>query len=284
MAESGSVVWPSQSEPLWRFDWSLADIPDVEGIVISQANYLGHQVFYKGSLPSLRVQYDGNACGPYKDELTYNNARTTSRCPTRRVCVYSFVSAGYRGLIVESYHLIGLYRLTHRWVFWDDGTIWPRLYSAGLQCNYDHRHHAYWRFDFDIDDASNDVVQEYNTNAWTTRTTETSRVQNVASQRSWAVMDRSSGRGYYINPGPNDGQADLFSNRDLWVLRYHVEEDRHGLQGSASSDGLQSYLNGEDVNGQDLVVWYVGHLAHEAHAGGDEWHYVGPDLIPFRWQ
>src|SRR3712207_7565211 len=49
-----------------------------------------------------------------------------------------------------------------------------------------------------------------------------------------------------------------------------------------SSDGLQPYLNGEDVDGQDVVVWYSGHLFHTAHAGGDEWHYVGPTLTPFR--
>lgn len=288
MAESGSIVWPSPGEPLWQFNWRLANSPDEEGIVISQAYYRGRKVFWKASLPSLRVQYNG-PCGPYKDPLNYNNAKTTSKCPTKRVCVYSYVSNGFRGLGLDSYHRIGAYRLTHRWVFWEDGHVYPRLYSAGLQCNDDHRHHAYWRFDFDIGGAANDLVLEYNTTTpnlgwgrgWHAKTTETSAVKSSASQTSWAVMDKESERGYHIIPGPYDGQADTFSNRDLWLLRYRGSEDKHGRQGSAYSDGLSAYLNGENVDGQDVVVWYCGHLFHEAHEGGDEWHHIGPNLIPF---
>lgn len=288
MSESGHIIWPSQDEPLWRLNWRLADSPDEEGIVISSAFYRGRQVFYKASLPSLRVQYDGS-CGPYKDSLNYNNAHTTSRCPSARVCIYSYVSNGLRGLGIESYHRIGAYRLTHRWVFWEDGQVYPRLYSAGLQCNYNHRHHAYWRFDFDIGGAGSDLVLEYNSytdnlgwgKGWHIKAKEIARIKNSASNRSWAVLDKSSGRGYHILPSVHDGLADTFSNRDLWILRYHSNEDKHGRQGSAYGDDLQAYLNGEDVDGQDIVVWYCGHLSHQAHGDGDEWHHVGPNLVPF---
>ena len=116
MSASGNVIWPSPNEPLWRLNWSLADSPDEEGVAITSAFYRGHQVFYKGSLPSLRAQYDGR-CGPYKDPLNFNNAQPTSRCPGSKVCVYSYVSNGLRGLGIESYHRIGAYRLTHRSVF-----------------------------------------------------------------------------------------------------------------------------------------------------------------------
>src|SRR6266496_979010 len=210
MSGAGSIVWPSPSESLWRLNWSLTDNP--EGVVISQAYYRGHQVFYKASLPSLRVQYSG-PCGPYKDPLTFGNSQTTSHFPNAHVGVYSYVSNGLRGLGIESYHRIGAYRLTHRWVFWEDGQVSPRLYSAGLQCNYDHRHHAYWRFDFDIDGAPDDLVLEYNTYTgnlgwgpgWHAKEHEITRIKNIGSQRSWAVLNKPSGRGYHILPGPNDG-------------------------------------------------------------------------------
>lgn len=291
MAESGHVEWPSSSNPIWRFNWRLADAPDEEGIVISQAYYRGHKVFWKASLPSLRVQYDGNRCGPYKDPLNYNNARTTSRCPGRKVCVYSYWFLGFGGVVVESYHTIGAYRLLNRWIFWNDGQIYPRLYSAGLQCPYDHRHHAYWRFDFDINGAGSDLVLEYNTYTadqgwgpgWHDKTREISRVKNSGSRRSWAIMDTDTWRGYHIIPGTHDGSADVFANRDLWVLRFHWSEDKHGRQGSAYDDELANYLTGEDVDSEDDVVWYCGHLEHEAEEGADEWHSVGPRLIPFRY-
>jgi Cu2+-containing amine oxidase len=288
MSESGSVSWPGGGQDIWRLNYRLADSPDEEGIVVSNVFYRGKQVFYKASLPSLRVQYSG-PCGPYKDPLNFNNAQTTQRCPSKRVCVYSYSSGGQNALALESFHRIGSYRLTHRWVFWENGWIMPRLYSAGLQCNYDHRHHAYWRFDFDIDNAANDLALEYNTYTgnngwgpgWHTKTSEITRTKNAGSMRSWAVLDTSSGRGYHVLPGPSDGVADAFSTSDLWVLRYHGVEDRNGRQGSATADGLGSYLNAEDVNSKDVVLWYCGHLSHRADHGGDEWHSVGPNLAPF---
>ena len=291
MAVSGSVVWPSVEEPLWRFNWRLANSPDEEGTVISNAFYRGHQVFYKASLPVLRVQYDNPSHTKYKDPLNYDNSSVTNRCPSSRVCIYSYVSYGLRGLGVDSYHIYGNYRLTHRWVFWEDGQVYPRLYSAGLQHDANHRHHAYWRLDFDIDTASNNLALEYNTytgntgygNGWHVKNYEISRLKYPSSRRSWAVMNTISGRGYHILPGPNDGVADTFSTRDIWILKYHGSEDRNGRQGSASSDDLNYYLNNEDINGKDVVLWYCSHLFHEVSDHGNEWHHAGPNLIPFRY-
>jgi Cu2+-containing amine oxidase len=288
MSESGNLVWPGGGQDIWSLAYTLQDSPDEEGIVVRGVRFRGRQVLYKGSLPSLRVQYSGS-CGPYKDPLNFNNAQPTQRCPGRRVCVYSYIAGGQRALALESYHRIGAYRLTHRWVFWENGRISPRLYSAGLQCNYDHRHHAYWRFDFDIDQASNDQVLEYNIytantgwgQGWHAKNTETTRRQNPSSNRSWAVLDNASGRGFHVLPGPDDGAADAFSTSDLWVMRYNGSEDRGGRQGNAAADGLGAYLNGQDVSGQDVVLWYCGHLNHHAAHGGDDWHSVGPNLVPF---
>jgi hypothetical protein len=288
MAVSGSITWPSAGNPIWKLTYILADYPDEEGIVIREVWYKGKKVFYKASLPSLRVQYDGN-CGPYKDPLNFNNALPTSRCPNSKVCIYSYQSGGLWALCIQSYHTIGSYRLTHRWVFWENGVIMPRLYSAGLQCPYNHRHHAYWRFDFDLEGASNDLALEYNDytadqgwgRGWHPKTSEWKRLKNPTSNRRWAILDKSSGRGFQILPGPHDGQSDGFSNGDFWVMKYSGVEDKNGRQGSAWSDDLQPYLNGENVDGKDNVLWYCGHLSHEAHGGGDEWHHVGPNLYPF---
>ena len=288
MSESGSLGWPAGGVDTWRLNYQLADSPDEEGLVVKDVHFRGKRVLYKASLPSLRVEYNG-PCGPYKDPLNFNNSQPTSRCPGSRVCVYSYTSAGQRALALESYHRIGSYRLTHRWVFWESGWIMPRLYSAGLQCNYDHRHHAYWRFDFDIDDAASDLALEYNSYTgnngwgpgWHTKNHEITRRKSPGSQRSWAILDTNSSRGYHLLPGPNDGSADAFATADLWVLRYHGAEDRHGRQGNSSSDALSTFLDGEDTNTKDVVLWYCGHLVHHAEHGGDDWHSIGPNLAPF---
>jgi Cu2+-containing amine oxidase len=289
MSESGFVNWPSAHTPLWQFAYTLADSPDAEGIAITGAAFRGRKVLYKASLPSLRVQYD-NTCGPYKDPLTYNNAHPISG--SNRVKVYTIWSGGLSGIAVEAFHTIGAYKLTERWTFWADGRVTPRLYSAGLQCNINHRHHPYWRFDFDIEGAPNDTVLEYNTTTpdlgwgpgWHVKHSEITRVKSPVTLRSWAIMDLGTSRGYHIIPGANDGTADGFAPRDLFVMRYHGAEDKHGQQGNAADDGLAAYINGEVVEKSDVVIWYCAHLGHHAepeHA--DEYHACGPTLIPFRW-
>lgn len=290
MAVSGSVVWPSAANPIWRFNWTLANSPDAEGIVISNAYFNGHQVFYKASLPSLRVQYDG-PCGPYKDPLNFDNAHPTSGNPNP-VSVYTIGFFGFTAVVVEGYHTIGHYRLTERWYFWVDGHIAPRLSSAGLQCNYNHRHHVYWRFDFDIDGSTNELALEYNTTTpnlgwgpgWHTKQHEIVRVKSPVTRRCWAILDKGTQRGYMIMPGPSDGSADAFSSGDLWVLRYRASEDQHGRQGSAWSDDLAPLVsNVEPTDGEDLVIWYCAHIHHEAAEGEAHVHTAGPDLIPFRY-
>lgn len=291
MSESGHIVWPSAANKLWELDYTLADSPDAEGIAVRQVRYRNRLLLYKASLPSLRVQYNGNACGPYKDPLNYNDAQPSSPCPNSRVCSFTYSSGGHQCLAVKGYYRIGSYRLVQYFVFVDDGRVLCRLYSAGLQCNATHRHHVYWRFDFDIEGASNDIGFEYNTYTpdigwgpgWHVKNPEITRVKNPASRRIWAVMDKGSGRGYFIFPGSNDGVADAFSSRDIWFLRYHGVEDQHGRLGSASDDGLAPLVNGENLDGQDLVVWYCAHLEHHAEDGGDDWHSAGPDIAPFRW-
>lgn len=287
MAEYGTIAWPS-ANPVWKFSYSLGDYSQPEGLVIRDVRFRDRLLMYKGSLPSLRVQYD-HGCGPYKDPLTFNNADVQGN--GKKVAVYDYSIFGLRWLALESYHRIGSYRLRQRWTFMPDGTIVPQLFSAGLQCNDNHRHHVYWRFDFDINDAGNDALYEYNTTTpdigygpgWHKKLWETSRLKNAATNRRWAVMDRGAGNGCFLIPGPDDGTADAFSTRDVWLMRYRGSEDLNGNQGTAGSDGLDAYLDFENLDGTDVVAWYCGHLSHHADDGADEWHATGPRLVPFRW-
>src|SRR5215210_6319679 len=59
----------------------------------------------------------------------------------------------------------GWYRYISEWRLHTDGTIRPRFgFSAvtdSCVCNV-HHHHVYWRLDFDIVTAENNVVREFN--------------------------------------------------------------------------------------------------------------------------
>ena len=297
---AGHVRWPPD-RPVWDFHWQLAGHPDSEGIAFTHVRYKDHLVLFKASLPMIRVQYDYSpiplfgTTGPYKDQLSADNAfliESSFPFPLRwrsGVTVREGVSReGLRFLVVESPHTIGHYRLTNRWIFREDGVILPQLYSAGLQFLANHRHHVYWRFDFDIDGHRDNLAlnrldwwpQNWGWGpGWRPITYESFYNRPVTS--SCVVLNTTSGRGYRVLPGPFDGEADGFSAVDFLVHRFRFGEDHRGALGSPTDDELGTLVRGESTDRTDVVLWYCAHLAHEWTDGGDEWHVCGPILQPF---
>ncbi|MFI7002313.1 hypothetical protein [Nocardia sp. NPDC050175] len=278
MSSSGTVSWPPEA-PVWKFLWEVLDGKS-EAIAFRDVYYKGIKVLHRASLPMIRVQYDGGAGGPYKDQLSSGNMQ-------RPVAVYEGTNPDYRFLVVESYHVIGRYRLLNRWIFRSDGIILPQLYSAGLQHPANHRHHTYWRFDWDIDGAANNLALQHALTSqdwgygpgWIPRTSELSSI-HIGDNR-WAVLKKGTGRGFLIDKGPFDGASDWFSRLDVAITAYHGPEDLGGALGGPNDDEIWRHVNGENTDGADIVMWYVAHLAHEAHDGGDEWHVCGPILRQF---
>ncbi|MEV6280816.1 hypothetical protein [Nocardia sp. NPDC051832] len=280
MSVSGQVSWPPEA-PVWNFVWQVVD-GDSEAIAFLNVSYRGKKVLHKASVPMIRVHYDQGG-GPYKDQMSIGNMR-------RPVAVYEGnPGSGFRFLVVESYHEIGRYRLLNRWIFRDDGIILPQMYSAGLQHPYNHRHHVYWRFDFDIDGAANNLAlqhlptgQDYGYGpGWHPKRTEVSTTHT--GENRWAVMNKATDRGFLIDKGPFDGHSDWFGPRDVAVVGYRGAEDLRGGLGTAHDDQIPHHVNNENIDGQDVVMWYVAHLAHVAHDNGDEWHVCGPILRHFRY-
>ncbi len=307
MSESGYVNWADEAGlPVWSFRWQLMNCPDVEGIVILGALYRGRLVLAKASLAGFRTHYPPvNAAGqpqqeykirdplPYEGtdphaDLMFELSPGNKACPNdRRVCVSAVTAYDHEGVILQAYYdkKIGNYRLTQQWIFWDDGRISPRMYSRGVQHPEDHTHHMYWRFDFAIDGVDNNQILARPAlldEDWVPIATETTALKPDDAGAAWAVRQKDTDRGYYICPGPHDGMADSFAQHDLWVMRYHVEEDCHGTNFTPCDDRLARWVNGEDVDGQHIVVWYCAHLFHHLPELEEEWHGAGPELVPFQ--
>jgi len=156
-----------------------------------------------------------------------------------------------------------------------------------------HTHHAYWRLDFDIMTAGNNVVEEYNNppiignSNWHTKKFEIRRSRDAGHARFWRARNKGTFRGYTIVPGGHDGTSDAYGVGDLWVLRYHGYEIDDG-QGfttnpALSRAGIDKFVNGEPVDGQDIVLWYAGHFRHDEAHPDPLGHVVGPELRPFNW-
>lgn len=306
MAQAGYIQWPSPSNSIWSLSWGLANAPDEDGLALHQVYYRGKKVFWKANLPVFRTNYYPGASGPqYKDPLNANWAKTHSRVPGNNVVGTETISNGSKGGIsLSAYFEVGQYRIYQEWNLWEDGVIEPRVYSAGLQHEEDHRHHAYWRLDFDIEGASNETVFEYNRGSgnqgwgpgWSHFDKEVERTKSNSRNRCWAILDEDgSAPGYLVIPGHHDGPATSFAPYDLWAMRWHLSEDENGRKGQNSAltgsgrfgtgsvSGISQYVDGENIRKEDDLLWYCSHFHHDHEDGGDEWLHGGPVLVPFRY-
>ena len=300
VAPNGHIAWPVGA-PVWEFDFyrpSNRTTPLGSGLEIRNVTYLGRRVMDRASVPVLNVEYDPNGgCGCFRDwQYTEAAVQSTPAPGATATEYYQDAVAGsvvancerattgpaadegtFTGVAVEDYgtELVltantkaGWYRYRMKWHFYTDGRIWPEFSFASTPSgctNRPRRHHAYWRFDFDLEDTpSNDVVTETSTaGVTTTIATEAARTwgtpQSVAVQ-NWSVRDAATNAGFTITPGREDLKlgTDAFSKTDVLVLRYHTNEIEDGV-GYVSSNcafRYEPWLNGESVNGTDNVFWY----------------------------
>jgi len=189
-------------------------------------------------------------------------------------------------------------RYTSEWRFHVNGTLRPRWGFGGVLSGQNcvcqvHHHHVYWRLDFDIVTAGNNLVREFNSppifpnQPFHDKIYEIKRPRDPSRKRHWEISGRT-GETYALHPGPNDGTSDEFGVGDVWILKYHGNELDDGV-GFVSNIGakanIDKFKNGEPVKDTDVVIWYGAHFKHDQDHDDDEGggHVVGPDILPVSW-
>ncbi|HSL01426.1 MAG TPA: hypothetical protein VK869_13915 [Rubrobacteraceae bacterium] len=299
--------------PLWSFlviRPSASQGTNGSGIELRNVRYRGKLVLFEAHAPILNVQYDGNACGPFRDwlfEESWIQADGTnvapgirrSQTPAQTILESGTDSGNFRGVAIYRHRRetvlvselqAGWYRYVSRWQFHDNGTIRPRFGFSAVEdscvCNV-HHHHVYWRFDFDIGAAANNEVREFNSppifppSNWHTFQFEARRRRRPDLSRRWQIRNTQTGDAYNIIPGADDGVADDFARGDLWVLRFNDGQVDDGISAAPSQAGqsqanapvaINRFVNGESVAGQDVVVWYAAHFSHDVHEDEENGH------------
>ncbi len=312
------MSWPT-GNPVWEFCWlrpANSSGANGSGLEIRNVYYNGHLVMKRANIPILNVLYDPGGCGCFRDwldqEVVFQADNVVSpgyaepTVPPVTVCdvggsqgdVGTFTGVAAEKLadrlILTTQTEAGWYRYTMKWRFYLDGRIEPVMGFAAVNSGCiasTHRHHAYWRLDFDIDTPGNAVVLETKRPAISPNpgpgqapplvlTTEAMR-ENTDGDRSWIVYNGTSGRGYTVIPGAEvELPVDPFSVGDAWFLRYRSTElDDSAVGGQACPIRIAAFVNAE-TTASDVVMWYRGGAYH---AGGDldDCHLVGPTLVPF---
>lgn len=292
------------------------------GVELRYVDYRGKRVLYQAHVPILNVQYDGNACGPYRDwqrqegMIQANGIDVASGFRLCSAPATTFIDTGsdagnYTGVaiyvqgqdvVLVSEMEAGWYRYISEWRLHTDGTIRPLFIFSAVQnhcvCNR-HHHHVYWRLDFDIRTPGSNIVREFNdpplfppTN-WHSKYYEIHRPRNPTTHRKWRVENTATGEAYEIIPGPNDGVATAFPDwpfglGDVWFLHYRSTEIDDGVIAVGppyEAFILNAWKNGEVISNRDVVVWYAGHATHDflSEPSGHFGHIVGPELRPVNW-
>ena len=310
-AGSTQVTWPSVG-PVWDFCFvrpAISPLAAGEGITLTNVKYKGVLILGRLSIPVLNVKYQ-SGCGPcYRDwldqEVRFECAPTTSpgQCsgattPARTTCQQPGADFGsFLGVAVEDKgtHLkltsqteAGWYRYILEYEFWPNGTIQTRMDATAVTdfcVQYTHNHHAYWRMDFDIAGSAGDFVDDLTAPVGSQRVaTERNFVDAAGQRRRWRIG--SAGTPYTVevirNPGDQaTGDPPYVTNdfpiADGWALAYAANElsDQNVpyVQGCGIGLNHATILNGQNVDGADLVLWvrasglHVGELGNPTPAG-----------------
>lgn len=307
-ANTTAVQWPTVS-PVWDFCAARPAVTDPnaqdgEGITLIDVKYKGVLVFKRASLPILNVKYQ-NGCGPcYRDwqfqerifecgpvvspgvcSGTTAGARTVCEQPGADFGTFTGMAIEDKGTHVKltSQSEAGWYRYISIWELWPDGTIQPHMATTAVThpcVQYTHNHHAYWRLDFDLAGAAGDYVDDLTAAAGAQRATvERNYIDTSPLRRRWEVG--SSGTNYRVQVIRNAADqaagdpfpvVNDFPVADGWVLAYAANEISDQFVTGGCAAGVDTFLNTQNVNGADLVLWVRGAALHEGELNGIPMH------------
>ena len=301
------------NQPLWDFRVvrpGASSGQDGSGIEVLDIRYRGKSVLAQAHLPVLNVEYDNNACGPYRDwsdqEHDFDatgrdiiNGFRHAYSPPATLPDDGTDDGNFRGVaiyrdgdevVLKSELSAGWYRYIPEWRFHRNGTIQALWTYDAVQnsctCRR-HHHHSYFRLDFDLGDGTQNTIEEYDHSAsprYAALTTEVKKYKDNPNYRHWLIKDSVTGDSYALAPGNlvgrDDGVADNFHRGDAWFLKYNPNEIDDG-GGWGTEIRVDNYVNGESLVNEDIVIWYGTTFTHEDPYGMT--HVTGPSIIPVNW-
>lgn len=270
------------------------------GIELQNGLFNGKKVFYKMHTPILNVQYQNGACGPYRDwqyqESRFQcngsvvapgrcNGSATTNCANPPggdvgsfcgVSVFTNTAASPQYIVLTTVLTAGWYRYQLEYYFYADGSFRPAIKWTGVPAgclNNSHLHTIYWRIDFDVETAVNNIIEENvvapDPSYYSTIDPiqfEMKRLADSSGLRWWRVRNKGTNRGYlvyppesylyYQGPLPSPFDADFpidqpsvpFQIGDMWALKYSsaLQEETQDCAGglcSGLSGGFWSHLD-----------------------------------------
>jgi hypothetical protein len=271
---AGAVNWNG-----WSFSYEVSG--NYDGLSLRNVAYNGTSLLYKVTFPVMRVFYTDNLCGPYADRIGPDALAPISWANDALLVQREFTLNGRQWLELGIRALIGNYDIYQSYYLSQDGMLDAHIFSRGLQCNADHEHYPYWRFDFEVGGVNNQLWRE-TASGWQLLSTEFDAAATTAVNHRWQVRNPQSGATIAVLPGfttftvPGDNvPVSDYSNHQLFGRLYRASEDTTWFYGALAE---VPFNNSENIDSQDLVLFYKAYLAHSAAEGPDLWHSTGVRL------
>lgn len=280
-AQAQTSIGTSDGHVTWEgWDFSYETFVEYDGLNLYSVSYDNNLILNRASFPVMTVYYDG-PCGPYADRLNGPQAAVTWADDAILVA-REFTQGTTKWFELGIREFIGSYDIYQVWYFSEHGQLDAHIFSRGLQCNYFHVHHPMWRFDFDIDGFSGDLIyKQTDTGTLTQMTNEFEAPATDAAQHGWYVADNDSGIRVHI--GFDNGAWNVsgvivpesdYENNLISGVQYKREETTW----VGPADPNLPYVEGEPLTNQDIAVWYKGYMPHSPDEGAALWHSTGVRL------
>lgn len=301
---------------------SLSSGPRGSGLELRNVYLNGKLALKRAHAPMLFAEYTTNTCyRDWKDtdgpKITWASVhpsfqrKTTTSCDRSKstttsygVCPYQLVINGSSGdpvgtcaigvTIEDAGSYVELttqydaawYKYSSRFRFHADGSFEPEFgfgNSDGTHNGITHWHHNYWRLDFDIDGAANDVIKQNDVVQpveFATLRCNAATTPACAEERNWQVVDTVTGRGFQLLPSaddyttPTNQSGRNFHLKDVFGTAYNASEysDRttNGLSDCAMLDA--NLANSQDIDGgagegSDIVMYYRAGVRDRTNEG-----------------
>ena len=309
----------------WSFSWSIPSL-NGEGLAISFADFKGTRVLYRAGAPFVLVPYHGNsptfkdglapACGglpflalkPTAPNVTGQDLPPGAIASNDNEAVQvelqpAELSEPAKAVVWAKFQC-GNYQYIHRWVFLADGNVHAEVGLGGrllTAAGVGHIHNFYFRLDFDIATPGNNLVQrlEHQGNLvgqdkWVDISLESKDTVSPSKYSKWRVLNKTPKangmyRSYELIPGSDGAPDGTYSTGDVWVVRYKSGTETGANVGCNDTVLTTSYATpAEDVDGQDVVIWYCLRAHHAPRQLGEEkkvlpYHFIALHMEPRDW-
>ena len=243
----------------WKVHWKVTE---TAGLLIYLASYRGRRVLWEGSLPYVTVDHERQTLSVDDEPVSEAHGPFWAALGVRNL-VGSIRKSDFKGgFELAADFAAGPYRYTQLWRFHEDGRMAPWLTIHGSGLHDAHTYHPHWRFDFDLDGATDDAIEHFEQGRWRRVSTEgwLAHAGEAAEDGSaWRQIDNASGAQIAIRPHH-------WEDAELFAIRYHDGEWPPFTPRSAA--GAQpfpaAYLGDESIDGEDVALWYVAHVHYDS--------------------